>query len=148
LDGDVLDDLVDGLLDAALERQRIGAGGDVLEALADDRLSQDGGRGGAVAGDVVGGGGHLAHQLGALVLEDVLDLDLASDRDAVVGDGGCAELLVEHYIAALRAERDLDRVGDRVDAGLERIARFSVVLELLVCHVLLVLLRETPGLTA
>jgi hypothetical protein len=35
----VLDDRVDGLLDAALERHRVRAGGDVLQALADDRLA-------------------------------------------------------------------------------------------------------------
>ena len=130
----LLDDLVDGLLDAALERQRVGAGGDVLQALADDRLGEHGRRGGAVAGDVVGGRGHLAHELGALVLEDVLDLDLAGDRDAVVGDRGRAELLVEHDVAALRAERDLDGVGDRVDARLERLARLDAVLQFLVSH--------------
>ena len=132
--GDVLDDLVDGLLDAALERHRVGAGGDVLQALANDRLGEHGRGGGAVAGHVVGRRGDLAHELGALVLEDVLDLDLASDRDAVVGDRRGAELLVEHDVAALGAERHLDRVGDRVDAGLERLARLRVVLQLLVSH--------------
>ncbi len=116
-------DLVDGLLDAALERQRVGAGRDVLQALANDRLGEHGGGGGAVAGHVVGGGRHLAHQLSALVLEDVLDLDLTSDGHAVVGDRRGAELLVEHDVAALRAERDLDRVSDRVHARLQRLTR-------------------------
>src|SRR6185437_1394168 len=88
---DVLDHGVDRSLDAALETHRVGAGRDVLEPLADDRLSQHGGGGGAVTGNIVGGGGHLAHQLRTLVLEDVLDLDLTRDRDAVVGDGGRAE---------------------------------------------------------
>ena len=134
---DVLDDLVDGLLDAALERQRVGAGGDVLQALADDRLGEHGRRRGAVAGDVVGRGRDLADELGALVLEDVLDLDLTRDRDAVVGDRRRAELLVEHDVAALRAERDLDGVGDRVDACLERLAGVRVVLQFLVSHLCL-----------
>ena len=111
---------VDGLLDAALEAERVGAGRHVLQARAHDLLGQHGGGGGAVAGHVVGRGGDLAHELGALVLEDVLDLDLASDGHAVVGDGGGAELLVEHDVAALGAERDLDRVGYRVDTLLER----------------------------
>jgi hypothetical protein len=64
-----------------------------------------------------------------LVLEDVLDLDLAGDRDAVVGDRRRAELLVEHDVAALRAERDLDRVGEDVHAALERAPRVLVELE-------------------
>src|SRR5262249_43330391 len=82
----VVDDLLDRLLDAAAQGQRIGAGGHVLQALADNRLRQQGGGGGAVTGDVVGRGRDLADELGALVLEDVLDLDLAGDGDAVVGD--------------------------------------------------------------
>src|SRR5262249_28480166 len=77
----------------------------------------------------------LAHELCALVLEDVLDLDLAGDGDAVVRDRRRAELLVEDDVAALRAKRDLDRVGEDVDAPLERAARVLVELELLVSHV-------------
>src|SRR3954468_5050774 len=104
---DVLDDLVDRALDAALEAERVGAGRHVHEALADDRLGEHGGRGGAVARDVVGRRGDLAHELRALVLEDVLDLDLASDGHAVVRDRRSAELLVQDDIAAARAERHL-----------------------------------------
>ena len=107
------------LLDPAAQGHRVGAGGDVLEALADDDLGQHGRGRRAVAGDVVGRRGDLADELGALVLEDVLDLDLAGDGDAVVGDGRRAELLVEHDVAALGTEGDLDRVGDGVDAGLQ-----------------------------
>src|SRR3954467_5224199 len=132
---DRLDDLLDRRLDAALERERVGPRGDVLQAVADDGLRQDGRGGGAVTGHVVGGGRHLAYQLGTLVLEDVLDLDLARDGHAVVRNGRGAELLVEDYVAALGAERDLDCVGNRVDALLERLAGIRVVLELLVSHV-------------
>src|SRR4051794_13146196 len=135
LRADVLDDLVDGDLDAALQAERVRAGGHVLEALADDRLGEHGGRRRAVAGYVVRGRGDLAHELGALVLEDVLDLDLTGDGDAVVGDGRSTELLVEHHVTAARAEGDLDRVGDRVDALLEGLARVDVVLQFLVSHV-------------
>ena len=132
---DVLDDIVDGALDAALERQRVGPGGDVLQTLANDRLGEHGRRRGAVAGHVVGRRGDLADELGALVLEDVLDLDLASDGDAVVGDRRGAELLVEDHVAAAGAERYLDGVGYRVDALLERLAGIHVVLQFLMCHV-------------
>ena len=135
------DDLVDRLLDAALERERVGAGRDVLQTLADDRLGEHGRGRRAVAGDVVGRGGDLADELRALVLERVLDLDLAGDRDAVVGDRRGAELLVEDDVAALRAERDLDGVGDSVDAGLEGLARVAAVLQFLVSHSLFSLLR-------
>ena len=130
----VLDDLVDRLLDAALERHRVRAGGDVLHALPDHRLGEHGRGRGAVAGDVVGRRGDLAHELCALVLEHVLDLDLTGDGDAVVRDRGRAELLVEDDVAAARAERHLDRVRDGVHAALERPASFLVVLQLFMCH--------------
>src|SRR4029077_1864032 len=91
-------------------------------------------RRGAVACNVVGGGGYLAHELRALILEDVLDFDLTRDRDAVVRDRRCAELLVEHDVAALGAERHLDGVGNLVDAALEGATRFLAELELFVSH--------------
>ena len=141
----VLDDLVDGLLDAAAQGQRVGAGGHVLQALADDDLGQQGRRRGAVAGDVVGRRGDLADELGALVLEDVLDLDLAGDGDAVVGDRRRAELFVEHDVAAFRAEGDLDRVGDGVDAGLQGPPCLLAVLQLLVSHLFSVLLGSSKS---
>ena len=81
---------------------------------------QDGGGGGAVTGDVVGLLGHLLDQLGPDLLVGVLELDLLGDRDAVVGDGGGAPLLVQHDVAALRAEGDPDGVGQLVHPGLER----------------------------
>jgi hypothetical protein len=48
------------------------------------------------------------------------------------------ELLVEDHVAALGAERDLDRVGEDVDAALERAACVLAELQFLVSHVLLV----------
>src|SRR4051812_2709830 len=106
-------------VDALLQGGRGGTRGDVLQALAYQRLGEHGGGGGAVTRDVVGLGRHLLHQLGAEVLVRVLDLDLAGDGDAVVGDGGSAELLVDDDVAALGADRHLDRVGKLVDAALE-----------------------------
>ena len=88
-----------------------------------ERLREHGGGGGAVTGHVVGLGGDLLHQLRAHVLERVVELDLAGDGDAVVGDRRRAELLLEHDVAAPRAEGDLDRVGELVDARFEPATR-------------------------
>src|SRR5207302_1112719 len=77
----VLDDGVDRLLDPALERHRIRTGGYILQALAHNRLCEQRRRRRAVTGDVVCRRRDLAHKLSALVLEDVLDLDLTRDRD-------------------------------------------------------------------
>ena len=138
---DRLDGGGDGLLDAPLQADRAGAGGHVAQALAHERLGQHGGGGGAVTGDVVGLGGDFLDELRAHVLERVVELDLTGDRHAVVGDRRGAELLVEHDVAALRAERDLDRVGELVDAGLEGAAGVLVELEDL-GHELLLLHRS------
>ena len=119
-------DGLDGLLDAALERHRVGAGGDVAQALADQRLGEHGGRGGAVTGDVVGLLGDLLDELGADLLVRVLELDLLGDGDAVVGDRGGAPLLLQDDVAALRAEGDLDGVGEDVHAPLEAAAGLLV----------------------
>ena len=110
---DLRDDRLDAVLDAVLEDHRVGAGGDDAQALVDDRLGEHDRGGGAVTGDIVRLGGDFLQELRAHVLEWIFELDLLGDRDAVVGDGGRAELLVEHDVAALRAERDLDRVGQR-----------------------------------
>ncbi len=70
----------------------------------------------AVTGDVVGLLGDLLDERGADLLVRILELDLLRDRHAVVGDRGRAPLLVEHDVAALRAERDAYGVGELVHA--------------------------------
>jgi hypothetical protein len=73
--------------------------------------------------------------LRAEVLDAVLQVDLLGDGDAVLGDGRRAELAVDDHVAAFRPERDLDRVGELVDAAQERRARLLVKDDLLGCHV-------------
>ena len=128
------DDDFDGLLDAALQLHRIRAGDDVLRALAENRLGEHGGGGGAVTRDVRGLAGHFADHLGAHVLERILEVDFLGDGDAVLGDRGRAELLVENDVAALGTEGHLDRVGEGVDAAQDGLARLLTVNNLL-CHV-------------
>ncbi len=86
-------------------------------------MGEDGGGGGAVAGGVIGLGGDFAHHLRAHVLELVFELDLLGDGDAVLGDAGSAERLVEDDVAALGAERHADSVGENVDAAQHAVAR-------------------------
>ena len=119
---ELLGDRCDGLLDAALERDRVGAGCDVAQALADERLSEDRGGRGSVTGDVVGLLGDLLDELRTDLLVRVVELDLLGDGDAVVRDRGGAPLLLEDDVAAARAEGHLDRVGEDVEAALEAAA--------------------------
>ena len=112
----LLNDGLDGLVDAALKGDRVGAGGDVTQALVDQRLGQNGRGGGAVTRDVVGLLGDFLHQLGTDALERIVEVDFLSDGDAILGDRGGAPLLVEHDVAALGAKRHLDGVGQQVEA--------------------------------
>ena len=129
-----VDDGAEALVEAALEGHRVGPGGDVAQTLGDDRLGEDGGGGGTVAGHVVGADRDLFGELGAHVAERLVELDLAGDGDAVVDDQRGAELLVEDHVAAARAEGDLDGVGEGVDAFAQRLARIHVECELLTGH--------------
>ena len=81
--------------------------------------------GGAVAGNIAGLRGDLAHHLRAHVLELVGKLDLLGDGHAILGDAGCAVALVEHHIAALRTQRDLHRVGQDVHAAQHALTRIT-----------------------
>ena len=119
-------DGLDGLLDAPLERHRVRTRGHVAQALTDQRLSQHGGGRGAVTGDVVGLLRHFLDQLGPDLLPRVLELDLLGDRHTIVGDGGRAPLLLQDDVAAARAQRHLDGVGEGVHAALEPAARLLV----------------------
>jgi hypothetical protein len=116
---ELLGDRFHGLVDTPLQLHRVGAGGHVLEAFAEDGLGQHRGGGGAVAGEVGGLGGDLLHHLRAHVLDRVRQLDLLGDGHAVLGDRRRAELLVDDDVPALGAEGDLHRVGQSVDAPLE-----------------------------
>ena len=129
LDG--FDGGLNGLVDAALQGKRVGSGHDVAQALADDGLTEHGGGGGAVTRDVVGLAGDLDQELRADVLELVFEFDFLGDGDAVLGDRRAAELLFEDDIATLRAECDLDGVGDGVDAALKGATGVFIKSELL-----------------
>jgi hypothetical protein len=125
----------DGLVDAALEVHRVHAGGHVLHAFAHDRLGQHGGGGGAVTGVVAGLGSDFLDHLRAHVLQLVLELDLLGDRHTVLGDGGGAERALEHHVAALGAQRDLDRVGQDVHAFDHADAGVGTENDVFSCHV-------------
>ena len=132
--GELVDDGFDGLVDAALERDRVGAGGDVAAGLRQDGLGENGGGGGAVAGDVAGLAGDFPDELGAHVFVGVFELDFLGDRDAVLGDGGGAEFFVEDDVAARRAEGGLDGAGEFLDAAQEGLTRVLRRMELFGCH--------------
>ena len=99
-----------------------------------DRLREHGGGRGAVTGDVGGLGRDFLHHLRAHVLELVLQLDFLRDRHAVLGDGRRAEAALEHDVAALGAEGDLDGVGEDVHAGHHLVACALAEADVFGCH--------------
>ena len=82
------DDQGDPLVDPVLQGHGIHAGDDEFRSLTVDRLGEDRGGRGAVAGLVRGLGGHLFDHLRPHVLEPVLQFDLLGDGHAVLGDLG------------------------------------------------------------
>ena len=102
---DLLDHGQHGLVDAALERHRVGPGGERLESLFIDRLGQHGRGRGAVARGVGGLGRRFLHELRTHVLIGIGQLDFLGHRHAVLGDGRAAPALVDHGITATRAKR-------------------------------------------
>ena len=90
----------------------------------DHGLCQQRSGGGTVAGNIVGLGGDLLHQLCAHVLKGIGQLHFLGDADAVVGDEGSAVLLIQNNVAALGTQRDLYGIGQSVNAGLQSLAGF------------------------
>jgi hypothetical protein len=123
-----------GLVDAALQIHRIHARGDGLQALAHHGLGEHGGGRRAVTGHVGGLGGDLLDHLRAHVLELVLELDLLRHGHAVLRDGGRAEALLDHHVAALGSERGLHGVGENVDARGHAGAGVVVESDFFRCH--------------
>ena len=140
---EVLDDPGHRQLDAALQIHRVGAGGDRLHPLVDDRLGEHGGGGGAVAGMVGGARRDDPHHLRAHVGELVLELDLLGDGHSVLGDPGRAPALVEQDVAALGSERHLDRVGEDIDSAHDPFAGLAREAHIFGCHDLVCLSWRT-----
>ena len=110
-------------------------GGNRLGAFTHDRLGQNRSSRGAVTSNVVGLGSDLTDHLGAHVLELVIELDFLGDRHTVLGDTGRAEGLVQNHGTALGTQRDLDSVGQNVDAAQHARACIRTKLHVFSSHV-------------
>ena len=93
----------------------------------DNGLSQQRGSGGAVAGNVVGLGGHFPHQLRAHILKCIFQLHILGDGHTVVGDEGSAVFLAQNHVPALGAQGNLHGIGQLVNALLQTLASFLAV---------------------
>ena len=129
----LLDDGFGSLLDTTTQSDRVGAGGDVLQAFVHQGLGEHGCGGGTVASDVIGLLGDFLDQFGADALVRVVQVDFLGDGDTIVGDGRSAVGLVEDHVAALRTEGDLDGISELVEAREHSLTSFVVVCNDL-CH--------------
>ena len=122
---EVLDDFVNREVDAALQVHRVHAGSNCLGAFANDGLGKNGSSRGAVTGDIVGLGRNFTKHLRAHVLELVFQFDFLGNGNAILGDARCAKRLFDDDVAAFRAEGNLHRIGEDVDAAQHAVARIE-----------------------
>jgi len=92
-------------LDCARARHR------VPQALGEDGVGEEDGRGRAVAHRVSRADGGLAEHAGSEVLLGILEVHLLGDRDAVVADEGSSPPSLDEDAARLRPQGDANRVG-------------------------------------
>ena len=122
-----------GLLDTALQSHRVRASRNGFHALAIDRLRQNRRGGRAVAGYVGSLRSHLAHHLRAHVLERILQLDFLGHRHTVLRDVRSAEFLFQYDVAALRAQRNFDGIGQLIHTAKNGLPGIFCVYNLF-CH--------------
>ncbi|GIX65650.1 uncharacterized protein BcabD6B2_50850 [Babesia caballi] len=126
----VLDHALDSHVDAAQQVHRVQTGVNGAAAALEDRAGQNRGRGGPIAGLVVGVRRHLANELRAQVLEFVRQLDSFGHGDAVLGDLGCSVRLRDDDVAALGAQRHGHCVHQAVHSAEQSLAALCRVLHL------------------
>ena len=126
----MLDGGFHGLVDAAADGRRVGAGGDVPQTFAENLAGQHGGGRRAVAGQVRGLRGHLVDELRAHVLEAVFQIDFLADRHAVLGDGRAAVGLVDNDVVAGGAQGHGDHVGQFFHAAEQSLPGLIIIKQL------------------
>jgi len=89
-----------------------------------------------IAGDVRRLGCNLAQHLRTHVLELVLELNLLGDGHAVLGDAWRTIRFLEHNVAAFRAKRHLDGIGQDIGTAQHALAGVLGELDVFCCHCL------------
>ena len=126
------------LLDAALNANRIRARSDEFQTFPVNRLGEQCGSGGAIAGIVAGFAGDFTDHLRTHVLASILQFDFLGDAHSVLRHCRGPEFFVEHNVAALGAERGLHCATQFFYSSEEGPARGFVKDQLFCCHKLAV----------
>ena len=122
-----------GFVHTALQVHGVSAGGNILDAYANDGLCEDSGSGGAITCLVAGLGGNLLDELCAEVLGCVCQLNLFCYGNTVFSDVGSTILLVDNYIASFGTQCYFYCVSQLVNATLQRVSRLGIVCDFF-CH--------------
>ena len=128
-----LNDRSNSLVDTALQIHRVCTCGYILQTDTDDSLSQHGCGRRTVTCVVVGLRSNLLNHLRTHICERVLQLDLLSNRNTVLGYLRSTELLVDDHVTTLRTERYLHCIAQRIDTLFEQLARLNIIFNLF-CH--------------
>ena len=132
--GELHDGSLDGLLNAALNANRVRARSDKFQTFPVNRFGEQCGRGGAVACVIAGFAGDFADHLRTHVFAGIRQLDFLGDRHAVLGHRWASEFFVDHYVAALGAERGLHCAAQLFHSPEKGLARRFVKDQLFCCH--------------
>ena len=121
-------------IEPALDVDGAGARHDVIHAVGEDRVRENGRRAGAVADGVTGPLRCLAKHLGAEIFLRVLEIEFLGDGDAVVADDRRTPVLLDQHALRLRPQRDAHRVGEQRRAAQDFFAGRGTKQDLFVCH--------------
>jgi hypothetical protein len=107
----LFNDVARRLFDTLPEEHRIYTGDNCPQSFQENCLRQQSGGSRTVPGDVAGFGRHFLDHLGAHVLVLIFQLDFPSYGYTVLGDGGRTKAFLQDDIAAARAQRYFDCLG-------------------------------------
>ena len=129
--GDRLGNGGGSLVDTVLKGHSVRAGGEILKTFAVNSLGEQGSRGRAVARYVVRLGGDFLNHLSAHILEGIGKLNFLGYGNAVLGDLGRAELLVDDDVTAGRTESRSYGARKLLNTGENLLTSFCIKLNLL-----------------
>ncbi len=132
---DLFDDRLGAFFQSFAQDHGVRARRQVLQPLGDNGLRQYRRGGRAIPGHLVSLGRHLFEQLRAHVLKGIRQIDIARNGHTIVGDGGCAILLIQHDVAALWPQRHFNSAGQHIHTLFQGLPRLLIKLQSF-CHVI------------
>ena len=113
-------------IDATRQGHRVTTRGNHLQAFTENRLRQHGGRGRAITRHVIRLAGSLFNQLDGQVFVRIIQLDVLSDRDPVLGDLGRTPTLIQNRVTAPWPQRATHGLGQLAHTCQQRGPRLVV----------------------